>query len=362
MIYINGRFLTQRQTGTQRNAYELTIKLFEFYKDIIILMPNAPVNESYDVKNLPIKKIGFNKSALWEQLDLPYFLISKKHAFLVNLTNTAPVFYSNQLVSIMDMTVFIDSTWFNRRFATYYRWLVPKIVKKSKIVVTISECSKRNILKFTHVEESKVKVINCAVPSKFRSLANDEYMDYKDLLFKYSIREKQFFLAVSSLDPRKNFVNLIKGYQQLSTSVPLLIVGSKGKSFNDENLNNYEHNQNIIFTGYISDEELVKLYKSALCFVYPSLYEGFGIPPLEAMLCGCPTIVSNTSSMPEVCGDASIYVDPMDINSITKAMNDVIGDDNLRKNLIEQGYKRVNKFDWSYSAQQLIKEIEIAIN
>jgi len=358
MIYINGRFLTQQQTGTQRNAYELTQSLLKLTGNITILVPPSEILDAYDTSNMPIKVIGINKSALWEQIDLAYFMALKKNSILINLTNTAPYLLRQQIVSIMDMAVFINPAWFNWKFSTYYKWLVPKIARRSLQVITISTSSKTDIVKYTGIPESKVKIINCAVPSRFQELINSMKIDETNsLLEKLDVKQNNFFLAVSSLDPRKNFLKLVEAYQLTESKIPLLIVGRKSNTFADLNLSDQQTTADIRFTGYLTDTELVILYQSALCFLYPSLYEGFGIPPLEAMACGCPTLVSNTSSLPEVCGSASVYVDPNDVVEISNAIKQISADVELRENLIQEGYKQVNKFNWDTSAKLMLAEI-----
>lgn len=355
-IFINGRFLTQKITGVQRNAYELTKHLLPLLGNVTILMPKAPVNAGYDITGWPIRKIGFTSGTGWEQMELPFFLLKKwNKPLLINLTNTAPSRYSRQIVSIMDMTTFINPLWFNKKFAAYYQWLVPKIARRSRSIFTISENSKKDIIKYTGVPEDKVKVLYCGISDIFSS---DKPVQ-SGIMERLGLKPHSYFLAVSSLDPRKNFKMLIDAFLHSGIQTPLVIVGSKGKVFNDMQLNiDTIDSSKVIFTDYINDEDLKALYKSSLCFVYPSLYEGFGIPPLEAMANGCPTIVSNTSSLPEVCGNASLYIDPYDRNSITDAMKEVLNDESLRKELIARGKENVKRFNWNYSAQMAVTEIQ----
>ena len=159
---------------------------------------------------------------------------------------------------------------------------------------------------------------------------------------------------------RKNFKNLILAFNRLDIEdLELIIVGSDHSVFKNQDLKKViQSNKHTHFTGYLSDDELAQLYKNAMLFIYPSLYEGFGIPPLEAMAFGCPTIVSNITSLPEVCGDAAYYVDPYDINDIAKGMKEVLENDNLRSNLINKGYDRVKLFSWEKSAMKIIEVIK----
>lgn len=356
-VFINGRFLTQKITGVQRNAYELTKHLLPLIKNVIVVVPDEQINSGYNIDEWVIIKTGKIKGLLWEQISLPLFLKNQKEkSLLINLTNTAPLLYSNQIVSIMDMTTFIEPAWFNKKFAFYYQWLVPKIVKRSRIVFTISENSKRDIVRFTGIAESKIKVLYCGISDVFLK----PMQHGSDVLEKLGLRQGEYLMAVSSLDPRKNFKRLIESFYKTNIQIPLVIVGSKGKVFGDTGIGDYDTSK-IIFTGYISDEDLKLLYKSSLCFVYPSLYEGFGIPPLEAMASGCATIVANTSSLPEVCNDASLYVDPYDSQSIAFAIKEIVNNEPLRSSLITKGFENVKRFSWELTANKALNEIRKVI-
>ncbi|GEO04622.1 hypothetical protein AAE02nite_22860 [Adhaeribacter aerolatus] len=173
----------------------------------------------------------------------------------------------------------------------------------------------------------------------------------------------RYILAVSSLEPRKNLNNLIKGFKQANLSgTKLVIVGAGSKVFNNPGLKELlQEDPDIIFTGYVPDAELAGIYHNALMFVYPSLFEGFGIPPLEAMQCGCPTVVSETSSLPEVCADASLYVNPLDSTTIAAAIKLLSENEERRKELILKGFARAKDFSWQRSAENLAGIINILL-
>jgi glycosyltransferase involved in cell wall biosynthesis len=360
MIYINGRFLTQDLSGAQRFAYEILKGLVEHTDlEINILVPPSKIREAYDVEKFTLKIIGKRTNLLWEQIDLPLYLNKNGKVLLINLLNTAPFLYKNQVVSILDMTTFINPKWFNRSFSYYYKLIVPIIAKNSLKIITISECSKIDITKFINVPPEKIEILYCAVAEQFNENKN-RTLQQTEILNKLNIQQQKFLLAVSSLDPRKNFIRLVRAYNEIKADIfPLVIVGSEGKVFaNDELKEIITNSKNIILTGYLTDSELVALYQSANCFIYPSLYEGFGMPPLEAMACGCPTIVSNTSSLPESCGDASLFIDPNSTESIKNAIIELIGNSSLRLKLIEEGKKQVKKFSWEKSSKKLTEIIK----
>jgi glycosyltransferase involved in cell wall biosynthesis len=173
-------------------------------------------------------------------------------------------------------------------------------------------------------------------------------------------KTENFILCVSSLEPRKNILNLILALKKLRLpDMKLILVGSRSKVFSSNELKDLLYSQkNIFLTGYISDDKLIRLYRKAKLFVYPTFYEGFGLPPLEAMSCGCPVVVSNVASLPEVCGNAAYYVDPYNIESIAEGIHRVLTNDTLRESLRERGLERARLFSWEESAKKHIEVFE----
>ena len=178
---------------------------------------------------------------------------------------------------------------------------------------------------------------------------------------KYKINKK-YILFVGTLQPRKNIVRLIEAFSKIhhQQQLNLVIVGKKGWMYEEilEAPKQYGIENQIKFLEFVPDEDLSLLYKNALCFVLPSLYEGFGLPVLEAMTQGCPVITSNVSSLPEAGGDAALYVNPEDVDEIAAKMQSLVKDEELRKTLIEKGYKQVKKFSWEKAARETLKVLE----
>lgn len=341
LVYINARFLTQPVTGVQRFAIELSLQLKRMLPQVRFVAPGNVLHQDM-AKALEVESYGKLKGHLWEQVELPLFLRAHGTPLLLNLCNTAPLFYSNKMVCIHDLAFIHQPAWFSKPFATFYRILIPKVAQGAKKVLTVSEFSKEAIVKHLHLPKEKVAVLHNAVSERFRKAAtSNPYGNY--------------MLAVGSLDPRKNLKTLIQAYSLASLpDLKLIIVGASSKIFRDEELRLLvEENKNIILTGYLSDEELVRAYCHARLFVYPSLYEGFGIPPLEAMSCGCATVVSNTTSLPEVCGDASYYINPDSAEDIARAIGFLAKDEVHRQALVEKGYERSRHFTWEGAARKL---------
>lgn len=341
MIFINARFLSQPLTGVQRFSIELCIKLNQIRSDLVFLVPSkeAILDKSL-LEILNIKELRGGFGHFWEQFTLPKYLNSQGSPLLLNLGNTAPVFYKNKIFTHHDITYIRYPESYSLKFRLMYRLIAKLNFKNSLSFITVSEFSKKDISDFYNVDMKNIHVLYNGVNSKFRK--NESKVVKKD---------KSFILAVSSPSYHKNFSALIKAFNKIDDDIELKIIGSSTSVFKD--LKNNESKSNIKFLGRISDEELIKLYQTANFFIFPSLYEGFGIPPLEAQACGCPVLSSNAASLPEVLGDSAYYFDPKDINSIKNAILDVLHSASLREKLKNSGEDNVKRFSWKTSALKL---------
>lgn len=227
----------------------------------------------------------------------------------------------------------------------YAKFMMHRAMHRSDIVITDSEFSKNELLRLLGEPQKKLSVIPAAVDHKRFKRVGDA-MQQQLLRCKYNLPEK-FILYVGNVKPHKNLSGLLEAFSGVSLSWGLVIIGKRkelrhsSKTFDQKK---------VLFLENVPDDDLPGLYSLAEVFVLPSFYEGFGLPPLEAMSCGCPTIVSNEGSLPEVCGDASLFVDPYDVNEIQHAIERLASDSQLRSQLIQQGFKRVKRFSWSDSA------------
>jgi glycosyltransferase involved in cell wall biosynthesis len=345
-IYVNGRFLTQKVTGVQRFAIELTKRLQDIEKDIIVLAPKNVIQKEISVK-LNVRIIGRNIGHLWEQVDLPMYLRRIGKPLLVNFCNTAPLFYSNTIVTIHDLAFLENPSWFSRRFYLSYKFLVPIVARKSKQIFTVSEFSKSEILKKLKVDKPIEVIYNGVEHSEVSNKG------------KVSYSNPPYILFVGSLDPRKNMGNLIEAMNYVPQGIILKVVGGNNRLFN-QLYSQVGVKDRIQFLGYVSDSELSSLYKSAFCFVYPSLYEGFGIPPLEAQAAGTPVIASDISVFREVLNDSVLYCDPNNSKGIASAICKLLALSMLeRRKLIEKGYNNIRRFTWQASANRIIDKIKL---
>ncbi|HHS9965205.1 TPA: glycosyltransferase family 4 protein [Raoultella ornithinolytica] len=342
MIYINGRFLTQNLTGVQRFAYELTSRLSLLRDDVVILVPSRnTIRTEYLKYDMAIEEVIGGSGHYWEQVTLPKYLRKKQNPVLVNLCNTGPIFYKNQIVTHHDITYVRYPKGFPLKFKVLYKLLTPVLLNNAKAVITVSNFSKNEISDFYKIPNDKINVIYNSV--------NDEFKAHTDA--KKETKNEDYFLAVSSINLHKNLHGLISAFNKTDLKIKLKIIGGSTNTFSKVNFINDD--PRIEFLGRVDDTELIALYHSAKAFIFPSLYEGFGIPPLEAQTCCCPVISSDRASLKEVLGDSVIYFNPESKEEIISSLLLINSDDNIRNVLIERGKRNISRFSWDKSASQL---------
>jgi glycosyltransferase involved in cell wall biosynthesis len=308
----------------------------------------------------------FGPKKLWTQWRLPLDLYTHfpRPDVFFSPTHYAPRFSPvPTVVSIMDLSYLRFPELFAKKDLVQLKQWTDYSVRKATKILTISNASKNDIINAYGVDPSCVVVTHLGIKTTI-SLTPHIY-SMNELRMKYGVSD-QFILFVGTLQPRKNITRLIEAFHRVITSsnqedkLQLIIVGKRGWLY-DEILAKPKElgiEDRVKFLENVNDEELHLFYKHALCYVLPSLYEGFGLPVLEAMQQGCPVITSNVSSLPEAGGDAALYVNPEDVSDITKKIKDVITDEKLRKQLREKGFEQVKKFSWEKTAQETLKVLE----
>ncbi len=235
-----------------------------------------------------------------------------------------------------------------------------KQAEKSDKIIAISESTKNDLIDFYDISEDKISVIYSGVGGNFKIISPDN-PNLKRVRKKYNLPSK-FILYLGTIEPRKNIEGIIKAFEILrkKRDIKLVIAGDSGWLYNDIfNLAKHSRFSNdIIFTGFIDQKDKLYLYNLAEVFVYPSFFEGFGFPPLEAMACGVPVVVSNSSSLPEVVSEAGIMVDPYKIDEIFLGIDVILNDDNLKNKLIKEGLKRASEFSWQKTARETLNLIK----
>ncbi len=345
MFVVNGRYLTQKATGVHRYAFEICNKLHEMGVDFHVAVPKE-IHPDYKFSFKVVKCGSFN-THLWEQISLPRYLKRIGSPLLISFTGCGPLNYSNQIMTIHDVSHERYPEWFSKNYYRFYHYMMPRIGKKAHAVLTVSEFSKKEIVDTLGINAEKIHVVHSNVP--FHNKPSKEEV----LSFTRNPEAEKYILAVSSMDPRKNFIRLVEAFDKIKDkSVKLYIIGMSFKAFNTPDLQKLI-GENVHLPGYIPDEKLQTMYQNALLSVYPSLYEGFGLPPLESMTYGCPVINSDIPALREVSQDAALYVDPYNVDDITQKIEQLLVDEPLRKELQEKGLLQIKKYSWDKSAKQV---------
>lgn len=347
MIVINARFVTQELRGVQRFAEQTCLALKRLRNDLVFVAPHG-IKMSESAEALGVQCIGRNSGHLWEQLDLPLYLMRHGRPLLVSLSSTAPMFYGNQIATHHDINYVRYPQSYSRAFRTVYRTVTPILLRHLKALITVSNFSRGEIAQFYGYPEKRIFIVPNATGDAFRpGLA--------------PAQDPRYLLAVSSPSVHKNFNRMIQAFMTLRghDDLQLHIVGAANEIFAAPELQRLAcRDPRIRFLGRLSDEELIKQYQGATAFVFPSLYEGFGIPPLEAQACGCPVLAANAASIPEVLQASALYFDPLDVSHMASAMERILTDVPLRQALRRRGLNNVERFSWDDSARRVSQRID----
>ncbi len=319
-IFVNLRCMQRRLTGVQRYTQETTSRLKLPWKGLS-----------------PRHTLGHVAGPLWDQVILP---VKAKSGLLWSPANTGPIMHPQHIVTIHDLAVLKKEPWFSQAFQQYYSFVIPKLVQNAKYIITDSNFIRSEILSKFDVEENRVEVCPCGVDGKFfvESTPNTD---------------KPYLLTVSSMDPRKNLPRLFHAWEKVHHRFPdleLRVVGGNSSIFKGIDFSRVK-GSNIQFLGNISDAALLDQYRAATAFLYPSLYEGFGLPVIEAMAAGLPVLTSENSSMSEVTGKCAILVDPFSEESIIAGIIHLVESTNLRLSLSISGKEIAHEFSWDRTAR-----------
>lgn len=301
---------------------------------------------------------------LWEQTLQPMELLREGIELLHSLAFVQPLLLPCPgVITIYDLSFLLYPQRLHPLRRLYLRWGTASSARKARRIIAISASTKRDIIRLLGVAESKVDIVPCGVDDDFEPLQSQQALD--DFRRRRHLPQ-QMILFLGTIEPRKNLTTLLAGYASLREKAqlpPLIIAGPKGWHHQEvfsvaEDLG---LDKDVIFPGYVPRDELPLWYNTADVFVYPSLYEGFGLPPLEAMACGTPVITSNTSSLPEVVGDAGMLVDPRSADELADAMQRVLSDGELRTEMRTKGLERARQFSWQKAAKETVSVYERSV-
>lgn len=354
-VTVNGRFLTQHVEGVQRFATEVLARLNAAAPTgeaavagggIQVLCP-AGASLQPRPPGAPALHRGRLHGHIWEQLELPLRAFGST---LVNLCNTAPLFKRAQIMTIHDAAVYAVPEAYTLAFRLWYRLIFAVAGRRAARIITVSEFSKRELIERAGLPSERIAVVAEGCDHILGVQPDERILD------RFGLQQRRFVLAVGSLSPHKNLAAADRGVALARLEdVDFVVAGGANPGVFADRAASLP--RSVKYVGRVSDGELRALYERAACFVFPSLYEGFGLPPLEAMACGCPVIASAAASIPEVCADAALYFDPRVPEELAAKLRQLLDDEPLRARLRKRGLERARQFTWDRCAAQVLSEI-----
>jgi len=348
LIFINGRFLSQQIEGVHRYAMECVRALDALLGGsggprphrFILLSPRRTIHD-LPLTTIEHRRIGFFSRHAWEQIDLPLHVGRRP---LVNMY-TAPLLKKNQLITLHDASVFEKPRFYTAAYALFYRSAFRLLCRRSRGVITVSGFSRGRFARYCACPADGIHVV-CEGHEHMLRTAPDA-----GVFEKHRISRKKPFVLAVGINDRKNMTGILEAAGRLSRDdVPVIMTGRSNPRLTASQ--GARVPGNVRFIGYVSDNELRALYDQAACLVYPSLYEGFGLPPLEAMACGCPVVVSGIPLFSELYGDAAMTCDPENAADIARKIMLILDNPAVREQLKHRGLERARQFTWHKCAQQ----------
>jgi len=346
-----------KRTGKGWYAFQMIKHLLALDKDSsgtsYILYTDQPYpdfeqHENVEMRHFPPSTLGWHLKVLRDVKKTRPNIYFAPSSFIVPAL--APK-WLKVVITVHDLVAWLFPGNHNMKATFIERLTLPQALKKGAYVTTVSQNTKKDLTRIFKTKSENIEVIPCAASEVFRPFSSEAIQKFR----QEKKLPKKYILAVGTLEPRKNMITLIKCMNQIPAGVSLYIIGGKGwqyeKIFDEVRKNNLK--DRVKFLGYVEENELPLYYNAATCFVFPSLYEGFGIPPLEAMQCGCPVVCSNTSSLPEVVGESALLVDPQSEEAMAEAIRSILSDEKLAGDLREKGLTQAKKFSWEKSAESL---------
>jgi glycosyltransferase involved in cell wall biosynthesis len=350
MLYINGRFLSRSVTGVERFASELLRRLNDAVprpdQVTVLVPPGTPRPEWLD--RLAFREVGRGGGHMWEQTSL---YLASRGGTLLNLCNSGPVAHGDSLVVVHDAWVFRHPDHFSLPYRLFHQGLDRLLVRRARIA-TVSRFSQSELSSILHVPADRIAIVRNAADHLDRIVPDEAVLRALDL------EGRRYLLLVGSFAPNKNMPRAIRAFIEVARPEErLVVVGAQVGVFANDDLSNLP--PNILLPGRVPDETLAALYQGATALLFPSLYEGFGIPPLEAMHYGTPVLASDIAVVQEICGDAALYYDALDEAAIGRSIRRVLDEPAEHKRLSLAALARRQQFSWAASLKDLLTLIDI---
>jgi len=347
--YINGRFLAQPITGTQRYAHELLEELDHLLTESGPSCPDVTVLVPFSVKTLPryrslrVRRVGKLSGHLWEQLELPFYA---RAGLLFTPSGGAPILHRRNIITIHDAAVVASPRGYSWAFRTWYRFLNRALCRSALHIFTVSQFAKAELVKWYRADSQKVTVTYLGSGHALRPEPDPT------VLSNHRLRRFQYALLVGSRNPNKNLSGLLKALPYLEESgLQVAIAGhSDPKVFGKLQISG----EKVHDLGYVNDSELRTLYENAACFVFPSFYEGFGLPPLEALALGCPVVVAKSTALMEIFEGVAFMCNPSDPVDIA---GKVLQASKSQQEARASNYAFASRFQWAECAQMTWRTI-----
>lgn len=366
-IVINGKFLqtTTSRSGVYRVAKELLIALDKVLlenKEIAhivkcsVVIPNANFGdlklskikiENTDIKNNMSPWMRRISGILWEQLILPRHAKGKT---IVSLCNIGPIMHRDAFTMVHDAQVFLSPASYSRLFRSWYRFVLPLLGKRNKAILTVSQYSKEQLSRFDIAPAERICVIHNGCDHVLRLIPNTEFV------LSAGLGNTPYVVALANCQKHKNISVLLKAFSSPEMSEVILVLFGPATR-DDFERQGHSVPKNVRFVGFISDEQLAGLLQNAVALAFPSTTEGFGLPPLEAMALGCPTIIAPLGSLPEVCGDVALQADACDPIQWQQQITRLLQDKELSETTRRRGKQHAAQLTWERSARQLLETV-----
>ena len=372
-IAINARFLLKnKMSGIGHFTNELLQRLTKNHPEHeFIFLFDRPFSEDF-IYSKNIKPVILFPPARhpllfiwWFELSIPRYLKKNNIDVFISPDNFLSLRANVASVLVIHDLAFKhypeNIPWVQR---IHYQYFMPKFAKKASKIVTVSNATREDIINTYQINKEKIDVIHLGAKSSLVKLNEDEKIRIRNA----NSNGFEYFINVSTIEPRKNFARLLYAFDKFKAkdkrNIKLLLVGSIGWKTNEifKVFNKMKYKNDVIWLGYVSENTLTELINAALCLTFVSVFEGFGLPIIEANTCGCPVITSNISSMPEVGKDAVYYINPFSTESIANGMLEIANNKKLRKELILNGYKNKDRFSWDKSAKLLWEAVEKVVD